>query len=64
MTILEFFFDSARHYIQLLILLVLICPWHWTTSRRHRHIIEFDIPKKKEEQDERIKLHSDKPKAS
>ena len=61
MTILEFFFASASHYIQLLILVILICPWHWTMTRKHK--IEFGPEKKSggknESNQNQFKAHSD-----
>lgn len=60
--ILNYFFSNALHYILLCILVVLICPWHWTSAKKH--IIEFKIPQglkaqaKKEEQET---IHVDKP---
>ena len=60
--ILNYFFGSAIHFIQLCILIVLICPWHCTSAKKH--IIEFKFPQglkasaKKEEQET---IHVDKP---
>ena len=53
--ILNYFFGNALHFILLCILIILICPWHWTSTKKH--IIEIktsDKPKKET-------IHVDKP---
>lgn len=56
--ILDYFFGNALHFILLCILIILICPWHWTNTKKH--IVEFKLPEKpKKEQKETI--HVDKP---
>ena len=56
--ILNYFFGNALHFILLCILIILICPWHWTSTKKH--IIKFEIEQKpKKEAKETI--HVDKP---
>lgn len=60
--ILNYFFGSAIHFIQLCILIILICPWHWTSAKKH--IVEFKFPqglKASAKKEEKETIHVDKP---
>lgn len=58
--ILDYFFSNALHFILLCIVIILICPWHWTNTKKH--VIEFKFPQStKPKKEEKETIHVDKP---
>lgn len=48
--ILNYFFGDALHYIMLCILIILVCPWHWTATKKHIFEVRMHEKKQKEEE--------------
>lgn len=54
MEILKFFFDSVPHFLQLCLLIVLICPWHWTIAKKHIFVVNAELPKKENKKESMV----------